>query len=98
MRERVPLPDKIKNAPQLWLGLEFYYGAFFDLSPSRQTAWEEGPIPWLAMDQYSRSLGLDDEQRSALFYLIRELDDAYLGFRRKQAESRRKAGKGGKSS
>lgn len=78
MREGLPLPPKIANAPQLQMGLELYYDAFWELSTCRPTGWGLGPIPWHAMHEYAVAFGFDSEQRDWLFYLIRELDQAYL--------------------
>ena len=38
----------------------------------------EGPIPWGAIDQWCTSLGLDDEDRDDVHYLVRQIDNAFL--------------------
>lgn len=88
MREGLPLPEKIKNAPEVETGLDLYIQGFFDLNTSRTIGMEEGPIPWSAIDGYCNSLELEDDQREDMFFFIRKLDSAYLDyFRSKQPTS-----------
>jgi hypothetical protein len=74
----MPLPDKIKNAPALHMGLELYYHGFLDLNSCRSTGWSAGPIPWTAIGDYMDDLGLEDEDRQDFEYMIRAMDRAYL--------------------
>lgn len=78
IRDRMPLPERIANAPALFLGLELYYGAFADLNTCRA----EGPISWLTIDEYAQRRGLCGEQKEDLFFFVREMDNAYLEFQR----------------
>lgn len=78
MRRGLPLPDKIQNAPELRPGLELYLRAYYELDSCRAIGMGEGPIPWTALDQWAGRLGLDEEERGDLFYLVRRLDNAYL--------------------
>jgi hypothetical protein len=87
-RERSPLPDKIANAPKMRLGLELYYGSFWDLSSCRVTGWSLGPIPWTAIHDYARAYGFDEEQTDDLIYYVRELDIAYLQYEHKKAKQK----------
>jgi len=80
MRERLPLPDRIANAPQMYLGLELYYDAFWELGSCRALGWSVGPIPWVAINDYAVAFDLDEEQRETLSYMVRVLDQAYLGY------------------
>jgi hypothetical protein len=48
----------------------------------------EGPIPWLAVDSYCNTNGIEGEQREDLEHHIRALDTAYLDYRAKQAEKK----------
>lgn len=81
MRERIPLPKRIANAPELWLGLELFYDAFWDLNSCRDLgAVGFGPIPWSAVKDYAQTFELDSEQFQDLYYYIRRMDDAYLKF------------------
>lgn len=93
IRNRMPLPEKIKNAPMLELGLELYYVAFLDLNTCRHIGFGEGPIPWAVTRQMAdEELGLEDEQREDLFYYVAKMDTAYLEYRAKETE--KKANKG----
>jgi len=78
MRERLPLPAKIREAPSLFQGLELYYDAFLELSSCRFTGFALGPIPWTAMRDYAEAFELDEEQKDDLFYFVRAMDVAYL--------------------
>ena len=80
MRDGLPLPDKIKNAPILRLGLELFYNAFWDLDSCRNSGWGMGPIPWLAMRDYATTFGFTEEQEEDLYYHVRLMDNAYLDF------------------
>lgn len=79
MREGRPLPKKIRNAPELILGLEFYYNAFEDLSSCRELGFGVGPIPWTAMKDYCHEYDITgDDDLEDFFYFIRQMDNAYL--------------------
>jgi hypothetical protein len=93
-KERLPLPEAIQNAPQLILGLELYYRAFFELNTCRQVGWVEGDIPWTAIDQWARSRDLSEEQREDLHHLIRQMDLAFLKHRAKKRKDTEPKGKG----
>jgi len=90
MRERLPLPSRIQNAPSLELGLELYYGAFLDLNSCRPIGMDEGPIPWIAIFDYCDRLGIEGEQREDMFHHVRVLDLAYFEFK---SSKRPKGGK-----
>lgn len=78
VRNRVPLPQAIANAPELELGLDLFYIAFMDLTTCRAMGMVEGPIPWTAVQSYCDELLLEGDQRDDMFYHIREMDGAYL--------------------
>lgn len=88
MAERMPLPDKIQNAPSLWFGLELYYQAFWDLTTCRSTGWSVAPIPWSAIKEYCQVYTLDAEQTEALFYLVRQMDNAYMDYRARKGKEK----------
>lgn len=77
-RERRPLPAKIANAPQLLLGLEVFYRAFFDLTTCRQSGMAVGPIPWSQIKLYCDEFDIQDEQRADMFYQIARMDTVYI--------------------
>lgn len=79
VRQRLPLPDRIANAPELFPGLDIYYTAFLDLTTCRQLGYgAEGPISWLVIDEYADRSGFEGEQREDLFYHVQEMDRAYV--------------------
>ena len=77
MREGRKLPAKIANAPELRMGLELYYDAFRELTTCRASGWSLGPIPWLAMREYAVAFQFSEEQSNWLYYLVRQMDEAY---------------------
>lgn len=82
----MPLPERIKTAPELFLGLDLYYRAFLDLTSCRNVgSGSEGPIPWIAILQWAEAYQLSGEQREDLFYHIGVMDDVYLKFKAKKA-------------
>lgn len=58
--------------------MELYLRAYYELDSCRSIGMGEGPIPWTALDQWAARLGLDEEERGDLFYLVRRIDNAYL--------------------
>lgn len=81
-RQRIPLPARIANSPEVLFGLAVFYVAFLDLTSCRGTGYgTEGPISWLAIHQYADAKELDDEQREDLFYFIGKLDVVYLDYK-----------------
>ncbi len=80
MQERLPLPQRIQDAPELWLGLDLYYGAFLDLNSCRPSGWGICPIPWTAIADYTEAYGITGEQRDDLFYFVRAMDTAFMKY------------------
>ena len=80
MRDRLPLPDAIANAPTLQLGLDLYFDAFWDLSSCRMSGFTLGPIPWSAIFDYALAYAYDEDQRENLVHYIRVMDNAYRDF------------------
>lgn len=75
LREKLPFPQAIQNAPELLQGLELFYNGFKDLANDRPSG---GAIPWSVVHEYSKDLELGEEQKEAMHYHIREMDNAYL--------------------
>lgn len=94
MRDRLPLPARIQNAPELQLGLELYFLAFFELSSCRPIGMDEGPIPWIAIWDYCERLGIEGDQRDDMFYHIRSMDNAYFQYKSSKRPKGMAAGKG----
>lgn len=73
-----PIPDKIANAPELWLGLGLYYTGFQMLTTSRSSGMGIGPISWVSISEYCLVNEIDGEARDDFIYLINAMDSAYL--------------------
>jgi len=86
-RNNMPLPEKIANAPELTPGLSFFLAAFFELSTCRyKGGMGDGPIPWVAINEYCKYHRIRGEQREDLEYHVQKLDIEYLKFQAKRAE------------
>lgn len=88
VRQGQAIPRKIAEAPQLYMGLGFYFTAFLSLSDERSIGWAEGPIPWRAMSEWCVANEVDETTIPDFFYLIKQMDAAYL---KKQSEKRKAA-------
>lgn len=77
-QQGLPLPAKIANAPELALGLEFIYTAFWELSTCRPIGMGMGAIPWSAIYDYAAVHGLDADETEDLAYFVRKLDEKFL--------------------
>lgn len=90
---RMKAPDWIENKPDLLIGLEFYWKAFWELSTCRQFGYGEGPIPWLAMMQYARQYEIIGEEFDRFVLVLKFMDTEYLKFRHKKTQSKINPGK-----
>lgn len=90
IRDGIELPDHLKNAPSLLVGLELFYNAFQELTTCRQLGMSLGPIPWTAIDVYCIRYSLEGDQRDDVFFHVENLDDEYRN------EVEKKAAKKGK--
>lgn len=88
---RQPMPERIKNAPELFDDLGLYLNAFLWLDTERS----DGPIPWSSIIRYARYHKLDAYQTENLLEYIRELDRIISAHR---AEKIKSAGKTGSKS
>lgn len=65
--------------PDLLPGLSWVWEAFWDLDTTR--GWlgpgTPGPIPWTALDAWSRRAELDDEAHHALVTLVAAMDRTF---------------------
>jgi hypothetical protein len=82
MRSNQPLPDPIANAPEIPLGLGFFYKAFQELSSERM----EGPRPGSAFRAFCRDEDVTGELADDVMFHVRNLDNTLLEYRRKKAE------------
>jgi hypothetical protein len=78
MKRRQPLPKKIQEAPELALGLELYWDAFWDLSTCRPGGFGATAIPWLAIRDYGVTFEYDEEQMDDLFHFTRVMDNEFI--------------------
>ena len=74
---RLPLPDKIANAPELFNGLEIYLQAFFDLDTERSHSMGVTMIPWNAIKSYAVAYEFSSDQTDDLIHFIRKMDIAH---------------------
>ena len=77
---RMDIPKFIQDAPELHMGLELYYTAFWDLDGCRQVGFSVGQIPWVAIHEYATYNEFDDDQKDTLFRYIRGMDKEYLSY------------------
>ena len=87
-RYRMPVPEKIQNAPELFTGLELYYSGFLDLTTCRAIGMAEGPIAWSDMAGYCKFNGIVGEQEEDFFYFVSRMDSTYLKHCAKKAASK----------
>ena len=80
------VPDAILNAPELFLGLEFFFSAFMALNTCRAVGWSAGPIPYPSVEEYAWLHELDEEESEDLHYHIRRMDCAFLELNAKKAK------------
>lgn len=73
-----PLPERIANAPELFLGSELYLCAFFDLDSERSHGMGLTRIPWSRIKDYAIAFDLDEQQTEDLLYYIPKMDNANL--------------------
>jgi hypothetical protein len=88
IKRRIPLPEKIANAPVINRGLEPYYVAFWELTTCRGAGFGAGPIPWTAIDDYATRYGWDGERYEDLVDFVRAMDRTFLAYQREQQEAR----------
>jgi len=73
-----PLPARIQNAPELWLGNRLYYDGFLDLTSSRPVSMALGPLSILTLMEYCYITGIEGDQRDDFIWIITHLDAKYL--------------------
>jgi len=83
--QKLPLPDWIKNRPELAFGLEFYYMAFMDLNSCRQIGMGEGPIPWTDIYLYAQAYDIVEYEFDRFHHIMCSMDSAYLNERQKKS-------------
>lgn len=74
----MPLPAKIAAAPELLLGLEFYFSVFLELQNCRDVAFGAGPLRTTTILDYARGMELDEHETDMLVFHLRKMDNEYL--------------------
>lgn len=83
-----PIPDRIANKPQLDIGLQLYYTAFFNLTTCRPSGFGVCPIPWTAIREYALTFEFDSYQEEALYSHIRSMDSVFMKFHEDKADKK----------
>lgn len=78
IRAGQPIPERIANSPELYVGLELFLNAFFDLDSERQTGYVIGPIPWSKIREYAVAYEFDEDLAEDLFYYVKALDNSHM--------------------
>lgn len=73
-----PIPDFIKNKPELESGLDLYLRAYFDLDAERTHYFGPSAIPTTAIITYAKAFRFDEEELEDLVYFIRQMDSENL--------------------
>lgn len=86
------MPEKVRNAPNLFPWLYDTYEAFFELLSCLSA---EGRIPWTAITEYAAVMSMaETESELASFVgLIRAMEKAYSDYRKTEQEKADKASK-----
>lgn len=72
------MPKWLIEKPEILIGLEWYYRAFTDLSTCRSYGMSEGPIPWLAVNEYAIRHRMTHQEFDDLWEVVRKLDAVYI--------------------
>lgn len=88
IRQNSPIPDSIKDAPELMMGLALFYNSFFDLHGCRQLGDTLGPIDWIMIDRYCNRYDITGEQYDDMHFFISRMDFAYLERERAKTKQR----------
>lgn len=81
-----PLPDALKNPPELMEGLEFFLNAFYELTTCRSMGMGLGPIPWTSIANYASMWCESEDFAKDLHFHIRALDARYLTWANKNTK------------
>lgn len=88
-RQKGPVSEKIKNAPDLLPGLQFYVDAFNLLTTSRPTFQGGiGFIPYSEISQFCKDEGIRGSEREDLFFLVGQIDQFYVDWHTKNIKKK----------
>lgn len=82
----MPLPERIKNAPELTPGLELFYNGFIECGTCRQIGMAVGPIPYTDLVAYCAGHEIEGEQREDFLWLAQRLDQKYMDWSLKRGK------------
>jgi len=88
VRERLPIPDAIANAPEMGHGLDFYLAAYVELSSCRV---QDGLIPWTAIANYCIAHDLDSEMCDEIMFIVRRVDTEIQSYRFEKEKAKAKS-------
>ena len=88
MRDKLPLPARIQNAPDLPLGMEMFYSAFIELNSCRPSGFGIQPIHWTVIRDYCSAHDLDDEETEDLFFFVTSLDRVFREYHEKKSRKK----------
>lgn len=78
-RQKGPVSDRIKNAPELQPGLQFYVDVFNLLTTSRPIFHGGiGTIPYGEISRFCHDEGIEGDMREDLFFLLQQMDRFYV--------------------
>lgn len=90
IRYKMPLPEALRNAPSLHMGLEFYWNAFRHLSTCRESGFGGvGRITYFMCTQYCRENDIEGDQRDDLIVVILAMDETYIEYCDKQSKKKK---------
>jgi hypothetical protein len=94
IRQGLPVPRRIAEAPDLLPWLRFEFEAFFELITCSN---DGGVIPWTAINAYAQAYGMTSEEDIYRFTkLMRAMDKVYVAYRNKKRDLKSKTAKAGK--
>ena len=84
-----PVPDYIKNKPELLPWLAVYLQAFNELDSERSHAMGFTKIPWSSIIRYAEHHNFSPEMTENLVLYVREMDNANIDFLAKNKKAPR---------
>jgi hypothetical protein len=92
MRRKKPLPEAIKNAPRLHVGLDIFYFAYGDLQGDRG-GMGDGRIPWTAVQAYCLANDFEPDLIEDCHHYVQAMDDAWHEYQRAKRDRENAAGR-----
>lgn len=74
MRNNMPVPESIVNAPELLAGDDLFFIGYLELNTCRSIGMAEGPIPWTAIREYCFVHEISGELLEDFMYVIKTVD------------------------